>query len=292
MLIPCAIIGAYGRMGQAIILESIKNKVVSQDINASKSDPAKIKVQSGLVREKLSTNKKKDQQYLEGDFLYSTKIADVLESVEVAIDFSSPELSIEVAGHAERQNIPYVIGSTGFSQSQKNSLVRISKKIPILLAANTSIAVNILFYLTAKLADLSPVELFDIEIIEKHHAAKVDSPSGTALVLQEILQKKLSIGDSAILYGRPKSSTGNSTGSSSHTKTRNKGEIAIHSVRGGGAIGKHEVLFLGKNEEIHLNVECINRETYAVGALMAASWLAQHRKKGLYSMLDVLGMAE
>jgi len=194
------------------------------------------------------------------------------------IDFTRPEGSIAHAEACARQGKPVVIGTTGFSARQRERIGELAKRIPIAMAPNFAVGVNVLF----KLVDVAARALgdqFDIEIIEAHHRHKVDAPSGTALRIGEIAAHALGrdLGQSAV-HGR-----------AGETGERPRSAIGFHAVRGGDIVGEHTVMFAGPGERIELVVRSASRMTYALGALRAARFL-QGKSPGLYDMQDVLGL--
>ncbi len=171
-----------------------------------------------------------------------------------------------------------VIGTTGLSDGFIGKLKTASKKIPIVQAPNMSIGVNLLFQL-ASLVGSSLNENYDVEIVEEHHKHKKDAPSGTALELARVIAKARKIDfDSNVVYGR-KGVTGE----------RKKGSIGIHAVRGGDAVGNHQVSFMADGERIELIHKASSREAFASGALVAAKFVAK-KKIGFYNMAQVLGL--
>jgi 4-hydroxy-tetrahydrodipicolinate reductase len=196
------------------------------------------------------------------------------ETADVLIDFSRPEGTLAHLKHAKAM----VIGTTGFSDSQKKAIEQAGKRIPIVMAANFAVGVNA----TYKLAETAAKILgdgYDVEIIEAHHRHKVDAPSGTALKLGEVvataLNRKLS---DVAAYGR-EGDTGERPGK----------QIGFHSIRGGDIVGEHTVMFAGPGERVEVTVRSLSRATYAVGALRAAKFL-KNKGAGLYDMSDVLGL--
>jgi 4-hydroxy-tetrahydrodipicolinate reductase len=205
-------------------------------------------------------------------------IGAALAASDCLIDFTRPEGSVLHAEACAKQRKPAVIGTTGFSDPQRQRIVDAAKRIPIAMAANFAVGVNVLF----KLVDVAARALgdeFDIEIIEAHHRHKVDAPSGTALRIGEIAAQALGrdIGQSAV-HGR-----------SGETGERPRSAIGFHAVRGGDIVGEHTVMFAGTGERIELVVRSASRTTYASGALRAARFL-QGKPPGLYDMQDVLGL--
>ncbi len=171
-----------------------------------------------------------------------------------------------------------VIGTTGFSKDQIEVLRSLSGEIPLVMAPNMSVGVNLLFKVLKDVARVLGDD-YDIEIIEAHHRMKKDAPSGTALkmaqVIADALQRNL---DEVGVYAR-KGIIGE----------RTKQEIGIQTVRAGDIVGEHTVLFGGLGERIEITHKASSRDTFARGALRAAMWVAD-RKPGLYDMQDVLGL--
>ena len=198
----------------------------------------------------------------------------MVEGADVVIDFTRPEGTLAHLAHANAM----VIGTTGFSASQKNSIADRAKRIPIVMAANFAVGVNAAYKLAEAAAKILG-EGYDVEIIEAHHRHKVDAPSGTALKLGEVIARAqgLDLGRSAV-FGRQ-----------GDTGERPARQIAFHSLRGGDIVGEHTVVFAGPGERLELTVRSQSRTTYATGALRAAKFL-KDRAAGLYDMSDVLGL--
>jgi len=171
-----------------------------------------------------------------------------------------------------------VIGTTGFAAEQKNDLRAAARRIPLLLAPNMSVGVNVLFRLVAEAARaLGPA--YEVEIVEMHHRMKRDAPSGTAARLAEIAAEALGLGaEQSFVYARH-----------GDTGPRKKGSIGLQSLRGGDVVGEHTVHFLADGEHLELTHEATSRDNFARGAIRAARWLAG-RKPGFYDMQDVLGL--
>lgn len=194
------------------------------------------------------------------------------------IDFTRPEATLEHLRIAAGAGVGMVIGTTGFSSAQKTEIDGLARKIPIVMAANFAVGVNVVFKLAEMAARTLGAE-FDVEIIEAHHRHKVDAPSGTALRLGEIVAGALDRDLSgAAVYGRE-----------GITGERDRQAIAFHSIRGGDIVGEHTVLFAGEGERVEVTVRSQSRMTYALGALRAAKFL-KGRQSGLYDMQDVLGL--
>jgi 4-hydroxy-tetrahydrodipicolinate reductase len=188
------------------------------------------------------------------------EIAALIDQCDVVIDFSVADASAEIAQACAEHRKPLVIGTTGQSAAQKESLVTASRRVPVVLAANFSAGVNVLFALTRRAAKWLG-DGFDVDVIEMHHRTKKDAPSGTAKRLLEILRE-----------------------------ARNDGsDIAVQSIRAGDMVGEHTVIFSGSGERLELTHRAESRQTFAVGAVRAALWVVR-QPPGLYKMEDVLGL--
>jgi 4-hydroxy-tetrahydrodipicolinate reductase len=185
-------------------------------------------------------------------------IEPAMRNCDVAIDFSQADSVDEICRAALQHGKSLVIGTTGHSQQQRKTIEETAHSVPIVLASNFSVGVNVLFWLTKKAGELLGAD-FNPEIVETHHKMKKDAPSGTAKTLAEIL------------------------------KTVRNSEISIQSIREGDVVGEHTVLFKGPNERLELMHRTANRGIFARGALRAAKWIADKRP-GLYTMQDVLGL--
>ena len=185
-------------------------------------------------------------------------IEPVMKNCDVAIDFSQADSIDEICRAASQHGKSLVIGTTGHSQQQRKTIETTAHSVPIVLASNFSVGVNVLFWLTQKAAELLGAD-FNPEIVETHHKMKKDAPSGTAKTLAEIL------------------------------KAVRNSEIPIQSIRAGDVVGEHTVIFKGPGESLELTHRAANRAIFAGGALRAAKWII-NKPPGLYSMQDVLGL--
>jgi 4-hydroxy-tetrahydrodipicolinate reductase len=183
-----------------------------------------------------------------------------MKNCDVSIDFSQAGSVDEICRAALQCGKPLVIGTTGHSQQQRRMIEETAHSVPIVLASNFSVGVNVLFWLTQKAAELLGSD-FNPEIVETHHKMKKDAPSGTAKTLAEFLKA-----------GR-----------------KSDGEIPIQSVREGDVVGEHTVIFSGSGEHLELTHRAESREIFALGALRAAKWII-NKPPELYSMQDVLGL--
>ncbi len=197
---------------------------------------------------------------------------------KVLIDFTRPEGTMAHLQVCQALGVGMVIGTTGFSEAQKAQIAEAAKHIPIMMAPNMSVGVNV----TLKLLEMAAKALstgYDIEIIEAHHRHKVDAPSGTALKMGEVIADALGrdLKDCAV-YARE-----------GVTGERDPSSIGFATIRGGDIVGDHTVLFAGTGERIEISHKSSSRATYAQGSLRAVRFLAT-RQNGLYDMFDVLGL--
>jgi 4-hydroxy-tetrahydrodipicolinate reductase len=207
---------------------------------------------------------------------YTDSMKSGLLASQVVIDFSLPSVSLELIKNAAETKTPILIGTTGFSKEQLLIIKKASKSVPILLAPNTSIGVNVTFALLEQAARLLNDEA-NIEIIEAHHKHKLDAPSGTALKMAEVICDATDSNlEERAVYSRNDSS-----------QERTENEIGFSVIRAGEIIGEHKVMFALNNEIISIEHKAQSRTCFAEGAIKAAVWLAK-QKNGFYSMQDFL----
>jgi 4-hydroxy-tetrahydrodipicolinate reductase len=202
-------------------------------------------------------------------------LSSVVNSIDVAIDFSNVEAAADNARVCSAAGVPLLIGTTGLKPETLADFDIAAKRIAILPSANTSLALNVLVELVRRAAAALPDD-FDIEVFEAHHRHKVDAPSGTALLLAEAA----ALGR-GIALSRPVIPTGTQPG------PRTPGQIGFSVIRGGDVVGEHEVRLLGAGEQLRLGHVASDRAVFARGALAAACWLAAQRA-GRYTMADFL----
>jgi len=197
---------------------------------------------------------------------------------DVVIDFSVPDAAVAVTKHCLEYGKPLVIATTGLEADQQDFIRKAAHEIPIVWAPSMSTAVNV----TMKLARIAAEALkhlptgVDVEIIERHHRFKEDSPSGTALRFGQIVSEAM--GQTRVTHGRE-----------GRPGKRPQSEIGYHAVRTGDNPGEHMIVFGMLGETLELRVAASNRDCYAQGALLAAEWL-KGKPAGLYSIDDVLGL--
>ena len=261
-----AVAGASGRMGQMLVqavldaddlrlsgaLDIAGSAQLGQDAGVGLGRPCGVRITSDL------------HQGLDGG--------------HCLIDFTRPEGTMAHLEACRQKGLNLVIGTTGFSEAQKQQIAAAAADIAIVMAPNMSVGVNV----TLKLLEMAAKALasgYDIEIIEAHHRHKVDAPSGTALKMGEVIAEAIGrdLKDCAVYerYG--------------HTGERDPSTIGFSTIRGGDIVGDHTVLFAGTGERIEITHKSASRATYAQGSLRAARFLAGQRR-GLFDMFDVLGL--
>lgn len=216
------------------------------------------------------------------------------DNLAVAVCFAPPAAALNLLRAAARPGgpgkpaaLPCVVGTTGFDDSQRSEIAALAARLPVLLAANFSVAVNLLFHLAREAAQrLGPG--YDAEIVELHHSAKQDAPSGTALRLAAAIAEGRS--QSAEAGADAESAARFTLSRSGHTGPRAPGAIGVQALRGGDNPGEHTLLFLAPGERLELTHRATSRDSFARGALHAAEWL-RARPPGLYDMEQVLGFS-
>jgi len=263
-----AIVGAAGRMGKCLIeachlhsphvqLTAAVERAESADIGRDAGEVAGI-VRLGVdVKDKLET---------------------IVNDFDVLIDFTRPEATLSNLEICRKSGRRLVIGTTGFSDSQRKQIADASADIAIVFAPNMSVGVNLCFKLLDTAARVMG-DSVDIEIIEAHHRGKVDAPSGTAIRMGEVVADALgrNLNDCAV-YGRE-----------GHTGERDRKTIGFETIRAGDIVGEHTVMFAGIGERVEISHKASSRMTFANGAIRAARWIME-RDSGLYDMQDVLGL--
>ncbi|KAA0077831.1 4-hydroxy-tetrahydrodipicolinate reductase [Tardiphaga sp. P9-11] len=261
--------GAGGRMGRALIrtISETPGAVLAGALEAPGSE---LLGQDSGVLAGLPENGVK----LSADLWTLSKDADGI------LDFTVPAATIANVAIAAQRGLVHVIGTTGLSPSDNAVIKSVTGQAIVVQSGNMSLGVNLLAALVKRVAR-SLDDGFDIEVLEMHHKAKIDAPSGTAFMLGQ-----------AAAEGRGISLDEHSArGRDGLTGARKTGDIGFASLRGGTVAGDHTVIFAGPNERIELTHKADDRMIFANGALKAAMW-AHGKKPGLYSMADVLGLGE
>jgi 4-hydroxy-tetrahydrodipicolinate reductase len=261
--------GAGGRMGRAL------TRVISETPGA---------VLAGALEAPGSELLGKDAGILAGAPANGVKLSADLWSMSAEadgiLDFTVPAATIANVAIAAERGLVHVIGTTGLSSSDEAVIKSVTSRAIVVQSGNMSLGVNLLAALVKRVAQALD-ESFDIEILEMHHKAKIDAPSGTALMLGE-----------AAAAGRGVALEEHSArGRDGVTGARRAGDIGFAALRGGTVTGDHSVIFAGAMERIELTHRAEDRTMFAQGAVKAALW-ARHQKPGLYSMTDVLGLRD
>jgi len=266
--LPILVYGAAGRMGRMIVA-------------LAAAEPAIYRLAGAIERADHPDLGQPMARLVPGapaDLALSAAIPADAPAGAVAIDFSLPEGTLAHLADCRRRGHALVIGTTGFSDAQRETIRAAGAEIAVLLTPNTSLGVNVLFWLARHAARLLGPE-YEIEIVEMHHHHKKDAPSGTARRLAEVVAETRGASyDDAVRHGR-----------AGLVGERPAGEIGMHALRGGDVIGDHTMILAGPHERLELTHRAQTRELFAAGALRAARWLGG-RAAGFYSMDDLLGL--
>jgi len=260
--------GANGKMGKHIIKMVIADQGLQLVGASENADSPVLGADAGLNAglQQISVSISKDlKRALE-------------KNRGVIIDFSSVANTLDNIKRAVEYNTPIIIGTTGFSPEQHELIISASQKVAVLFSPNMSVGMNVFFKLIREAAKFLNSD-YDIEVIEAHHRAKVDAPSGTALKIARILCEttKRNFPDD-VTFAR-KGQIG----------PRKNSEIGVQVIRAGDIVGDHTVLCCGNNERIEIKHMAHDRSTFASGAILAAKWI-KDKPAGLYDMEDVLGI--
>ncbi len=261
--------GAGGRMGRAL------TRVISETPGA---------VVAGALEAPGSELLGKDAGVLAGlpanGVELSADLWKLSANADAILDFTVPAATIANVAIAAERGLVHIVGTTGLSQSDMAVIKSVTSRAVVVQSGNMSLGVNLLAALVKRVA-ASLDESFDIEILEMHHKAKIDAPSGTAFLLGEAA----AAGRGIDLH------THSARGRDGHTGARRAGDIGFASLRGGTATGDHSVIFAGPMERITLAHHAEDRTMFAQGAVKAALW-AHGKKPGFYTMTDVLGLTD
>ncbi|MDR1467028.1 MAG: 4-hydroxy-tetrahydrodipicolinate reductase [Oscillospiraceae bacterium] len=210
-----------------------------------------------------------------GNFKIFSSMDKIDKRADVLIDFSHPEFIWQILNFCTKKRLPAVICTTGFSDAQNKKIISASSEIPIFLSENMSISINLMTRICKEITRVLDRE-FDIEIIERHHNKKIDAPSGTALMLANVMSS-MKKDKQKYVYTRH-----------SYRKPRAKNEIGISCIRGGSVVGEHEVIFAGNNEILSIKHSAQSKRVFVSGAINAALFIIQ-KDPGLYTMSDLMG---
>jgi 4-hydroxy-tetrahydrodipicolinate reductase len=266
-MIKVAILGAAGRMGQALIRNGLSMDGLALGSAVEKDGNPWVGRDAGMPGGVGETR-----------IMIGADPAAAIAAADVAIDFTfhaAVPVNAEIAAALGK---PVIIGTTGLDEAESARVRQAAKTVPIVWAPNYSLGVNLLFMLVQKTAKTLGLD-YDIEVVEMHHHFKKDAPSGTALGLARAAAAGRGQNlDAVVAHGRH-----------GQVGERPRGEIGMHALRGGDVVGDHTVIFAADGDRVELTHKASGRDGFARGALLAAKWVAG-RPAGLYDMQDVLGL--
>jgi 4-hydroxy-tetrahydrodipicolinate reductase len=258
--IRLCIVGATGRFGSTMVKEiSSDFELVGAVASSDNKNAGKSLRSIGLRDSDIILHN-------------SPSMADAVKDADVVISVTNPVAELENAPKIAKAGKKIIIGTTGFTPEQSSKLKAYIANVPALIASNFSIGMNFVFNIASMISSLPPE--YDTSIVEVHHIAKADSPSGTALTLGDIVSKAR--GYSKTIFDRRAAGK------------RGKEELEILAQRLGGVPGIHEINIAGSYEMIRIEHIAFSRSVFAQGALVAAKWLHDIKKPGIYNMQDVL----
>ena len=265
--IPVAVTGAAGRMGRMLVAAVTAAKDMRLGAALEHLESPHVGADAGEVAG-IGTV----------DVPIGTDIAALVDDFDVLVDFSVPEATLTQLDVCVANNKGVVIGTTGFDAAGQQAIDQAAQRVPLLIAPNMSVGVNVAFKLVENAAKALGDDV-DVEIVETHHRHKIDAPSGTAVRMGEILADALGrdLATDAV-FGRE-----------GITGTRERRSIGFHSLRGGDIVGEHTVVFAGAGERIEITHRASSRENFAAGAVRAVRFIAG-RPPGRYGMGDVLDL--
>jgi 4-hydroxy-tetrahydrodipicolinate reductase len=267
-MIKVAVTGAAGRMGKTLV------EAVNQ---------AEGTALSAAIERAGSSVVGADAGEVAGVGRLDVSIVDAMEKApafDVLIDFTRPEVTLANLAVCRERGSAMVIGTTGFSDEEKQQITAAAQTIGVVFAPNMSVGVNLCLKLLEMAAKVMG-DYTDIEVIEAHHRHKIDAPSGTALRMGEVVAQTLGrdLKECAV-YGRE-----------GNTGERERKTIGFETIRAGDIVGEHTVMFADIGERVEITHKASSRMTFASGAVRAAQWLMK-QKAGLFDMQDVLSLKE
>ncbi|HEY6872373.1 MAG TPA: 4-hydroxy-tetrahydrodipicolinate reductase [Geobacteraceae bacterium] len=266
-MVRIAVCGAAGRMGGRIIVATTEAGGCELAGALERPGHPMIGMDAGM---------------LAGAGSLGVKISDDLNAVvkgcDVLIDFTTPKVSLKNLEACGLQKKAIVIGSTGFTPEERALARELARDIPVVLAPNMSVGVNVCFKVLADIAKILGDD-FDVEIVEAHHKLKKDAPSGTAVRMGEVVAEALGRDYDKVANFHREGICGE----------RTREEIGMQTIRGGDIVGEHTVYFIGMGERIELTHRAHTRDMFSRGSVRAAKWVVS-QKAGLYDMQDVLGL--
>lgn len=266
MKVKVAILGCSGRMGRNLIQAAIEHESVELIGGSVRSSSSFVHFDLGELAGIGAIGKQT-----------STDLNELLDA-DVFIDFTSIETTLENIKWCQQHNKAIVIGTTGFNDEQVKLIEKSAENIPLVLAPNTSVGVNLMFKLL-EITSKAIGDYTDIEIFEAHHRFKKDAPSGTAVKMGQVIAETLGRDlNKVAVYGRE-----------GITEERKRDTIGFATVRAGDIVGEHTAFFADLGERLEITHKASSRMTFALGAMRAAFWL-NNAENGFYDMQDVLGL--
>lgn len=266
-MVRIAIAGAAGRMGRNLVKATYSNQ--NSEVGAASERP-----ESSLVGVDVG------ELCGEGkfDIFLTDDLSKNIDNFDIVIDFTTPASTLSNLELCKKHKKGIVIGTTGFSEQEREFIEQTALDIPVVMAPNYSVGVNLVFKLLEKAAKVMG-DYCDVEIVEAHHRFKVDAPSGTAIGMGEAIAGAMGnkLSDVAV-YARE-----------GITGERTKDEIGFATIRAGDIIGEHTAMFADIGERVEITHKATDRMTFANGAVKAAVWL-NGQNAGFYTMTDVLGL--
>ncbi|WP_198589797.1 4-hydroxy-tetrahydrodipicolinate reductase [Vibrio cyclitrophicus] len=266
-VVRIAIAGAAGRMGRNLVKAAHHNSEASVGAGSERPESSLVGVDVGELC---------------GEGRFDVALVDdlskAIEEFDVIVDFTAPVSTLANIELCKRHGKKLIIGTTGFSEEEKQAIDAASKEMPIVMAPNYSVGVNLVFKLLEKAAKVMG-DYCDVEIVEAHHRHKVDAPSGTAIGMGEAIAGAMGNELNDVAVWSREGITGE----------RTKDEIGFATIRAGDIIGEHTAMFADIGERVEITHKATDRMTFANGAIKAAVWL-NDKPAGLYTMTDVLGL--
>jgi 4-hydroxy-tetrahydrodipicolinate reductase len=266
-VVRIAIAGAAGRMGRNLVKAAHQNSEASVGAGSERPESSLVGVDVGELC---------------GEGRFDVALVDdlskAIEEFDVIVDFTAPVSTLANIELCKRHGKKLIIGTTGFSEEEKQVIDAASKEMPIVMAPNYSVGVNLVFKLLEKAAKVMG-DYCDVEIVEAHHRHKVDAPSGTAIGMGEAIAGAMGNDLNDVAVWSREGITGE----------RTKDEIGFATIRAGDIIGEHTAMFADIGERVEITHKATDRMTFANGAIKAAVWL-NDKPAGFYTMTDVLGL--
>ncbi|MFV8460231.1 4-hydroxy-tetrahydrodipicolinate reductase [Vibrio campbellii] len=266
-VVRIAIAGAAGRMGRNLVKAAHHNSEASVGAGSERPESSLVGVDVGELC---------------GEGRFDVALVDdlskAIEEFDVIVDFTAPVSTLANIELCKRHGKKLIIGTTGFSEEEKLVIDAAAKEMPIVMAPNYSVGVNLVFKLLEKAAKVMG-DYCDVEVVEAHHRHKVDAPSGTAIGMGEAIAGAMGNELNDVAVWSREGITGE----------RTKDEIGFATIRAGDIIGEHTAMFADIGERVEITHKATDRMTFANGAIKAAVWL-NDKPAGFYTMTDVLGL--